>query len=119
MRKQTINMIAVLGILLYMLIWVYLLNVQLGRELKEIQNLKDSVNHTLLTFNVRKADLFLEVWENRRDIYVNRNEIAKVRTVMITSEYHIAMVPILVPGKSIVPKAVVNRLKPQKRGINE
>jgi len=119
-NKQITNAVALIIFLLLILLWTFLLNVRVKRELIEMRTVRDNASLTLHMFNMRKSDLFLEVWENRKDIYVNRNEVARVRAIMISSEYHIAMVPMLVPGKSVVPKAVLNQLKLQtKGGTNE
>ncbi len=91
-----------------MLVWVLMLNCEIRRELADMNKVKDKAKLTLHTFNMRKTDLWVKVWENQRDMYHNRAEIAKVRAIMIPPEYHITLVPLLVPDKLHVPKGMLD-----------
>ena len=112
-NKPLTTAILVIILMLLLLFWTYLLSLQTRRELREMRKLKDSVSLTLHTFNMRKSDLHLKTWENQRDMYINRNEIARIRNIMISKKYHIAMVPMLVPGEARVPKSVLKQLYSQ------
>ena len=98
----------VTALVLGLLVWVLILNCEVRRELAEMIKVRDDAKLTLHTFNMRKSDLWVKVWENQRDMYWNRGEIAKVRAIMIPPEYHITLVPLLVPDKLHVPKGMLD-----------
>ena len=115
MRKP-LNLIIVIGILAGLLVWTLILHVQTRSQLGEMRKVADKAKLTLLTFNMRKSDLHVELWQNRRDIYQNRTEIAKVRAIMIPPNYHITLIPLLVPDKLRTPTGMLKPLNLPKKG---
>jgi len=108
--KPIFNSWILAAMTLGMLVWVIVLNCQTREELGLSRATRQKMDLKLHTFNMRKSDLHLELWENRRDIFHNRAEIAKVRAIMIPPNYHITLIPLLVPDKLAVPAGM---LKPE------
>lgn len=92
MKKPLTTAILLIIIMLSMLFWTYLFYVNLRQDLQIKSN----------------------IMENQRDILENRVEHTKLRILFIPKNYHIAMVPMLVPGKAVVPRGVLNHLKPSQ-----
>ncbi len=90
--------------LLSLFLWTYLLHRHTQINLGEMEKVK--------------TNLLSEVMQNRRDMHTNRVEIAMVRGLFIPKEYHITLVPLLVPGKlknKYVPEIFMkNSLKGRK-----
>ena len=96
-NKPLTTAILLIIIMLFMLFWTYLFYVKMRQDLQIKSN----------------------IMENQRDILKNRVEHVKLRILFVPKNYHIAMVPMLVPGEVVVPKSVLKQLYSQGKGERE
>ena len=113
-RVNIWSLIVVVGLLIAGILFMTRIYWETRSTIKQMRELHKDVTFVLTTFNMRKSDIWVDLFENRRDIYQCRVEVAKVKAMMIPKQYHITLVPMLVPGElppGVLPEGINERME--------